>query len=158
MFVCMFYAPMPMSMPSYACMLEFVFFHAFTLTPTYLDVHSHAYMHIFMPICVDLCCHMLVCLDLCSLHAVCHLPCACALHAMFLCLNLGYVYHAICYCSHFFAFVFLSCVLAWWLGPDLDSMVFVTILTPRPTSKGLDHPICMFMFACFYALCLLWPL
>ena len=65
-------------------MLGFLFFHTFTLTPTCLDIHSHAYMHMSMPICLDLCCHMLVCLDLCSPHALCHLPCACALNAMFM--------------------------------------------------------------------------
>ena len=36
-----------------------------------------------MPICLDLCIHMLMCLDLCSQHDLCHLPCVCALHAMF---------------------------------------------------------------------------
>ena len=59
MFVCMFYAPMPMSMPSHACMLGFVFFHAFMLTSICLDVHLHAYMHISMLICVDRCVYML---------------------------------------------------------------------------------------------------
>ena len=40
----------------------------------------------------------------------------------------------------FCRFVLLSCVLAYWFGPDLDPMVFVTVHTPWPTSKGLDHP------------------
>ena len=31
-------------------------------------------------------------------------------------------------------------------------MVFVIIHTPWPTSKGFDHPFCMSMLACFYAL------
>ena len=30
--------------------------------------------------------------------------------------------------------------MAYWFGPDLDPMVFVTIRTPWLTSKGLDHP------------------
>ena len=59
MFVCMFYAPMPMSMLSHACVLGFLFFHVFMLTSTCLDVHSHAYMHISMLICVDRCIYML---------------------------------------------------------------------------------------------------
>ena len=43
----------------------------------------------------------------------------------------------------------LSCFLAYWFGPDLDPMVFVIVHTPRPTSKGLNYPICMYMPACF---------
>ena len=41
-----------------------------------------------MLICLDLGFHMPMCLDLCSLHALCHLPCACMLHAMLVCLGL----------------------------------------------------------------------
>ena len=37
---------MSRSMFSHACMLGFVFFHAFMLASTCLDVHLHAYMHI----------------------------------------------------------------------------------------------------------------
>ena len=111
-------------------------------------------MHISMPICPDLCFHMsvcsdlcfhmLMCLDLCSLHDLC----ACALHAMFVCLDLGYVCQAMCYCSPFVALSFFLVFLAYWLGPNLDSMIFVIVPTPQPISKGLDHPY----FAC---LCLL---
>ena len=43
-----------------------------------------------MLICLDLGFHMPMCLDLCSLHALCHLPCACALHAMLMCLGLDF--------------------------------------------------------------------
>ena len=109
-----------------------------------------------MPICLDLCFHMLVCLDLCSLHVLCYLPCACALHAMFVCLDLGYVCHAMCYCCPFVAlsfflefwpFVFLSCVLAYRFEPNLDPMVFVIVHTPWPTSKGLDHSY-LHVYAC----------
>ena len=59
MFVCIFYAPMPMSMLPHACMLGFVFFQDFVITSTCLDVHSHAYMHISMLICVDRSVYML---------------------------------------------------------------------------------------------------
>ena len=155
-------------MPLHACMLGFVFFHVFMLTYTCLDVHSHANMHISTN----------TCLDICSLHALYYLPCACALHAMFVCVNLGYVCHAMCYCrpcalhamfvcvdldyvchamcycSPFVPFITFSCVLAYWFGPDLDPIVFVTVCTPWPILKGLHHPICMSMLACFYALCL----
>ena len=71
----------------------------------------HAYMHVSMPICLDLCFHMPICLDLCSLHAVCDLSFACVLYAMFVCLDLGYVYHAMRYSSPFVA---LSFFLVFW--------------------------------------------
>ena len=70
MYVCMFYAPIPMSMPSRVCMLGFVSIHAFMLTSTCLDVHSHAYMHISMLICVDRCVYMLR-----SMFSTCFMPC-----------------------------------------------------------------------------------
>ena len=124
------------SLSSHAYMLGFVFFHAFMLTST----------------CLDLCFHMPTCLDLCSLHAICYFPCACALHAMFMCLDLGYACHAMCYCSPFVPFVSISCVLAYWFRPDLDPMFFIIIRTPWPILKGLDHPICMSMFPCSHAL------
>ena len=127
MFVCIFYAPMP----SYACMLGFVIFHAFMLTSTCLDLHAY----------------MLVSLLLCSLHVLCCFPCACALHAMFVCLDLGYVCHAMYYCSPFVHFVTSSCVLAYWFGPDLNHMFFVIVHTPWPVSKGLDHPY-LHVYAC----------
>ena len=74
-------------------------------------------MHVSMPICLDLCFDMLVCLDLFSLHALCYLSCACALHAMFVCLDLSYVCHAMCYCSPFVALSFFF--LAFWpIGSD----------------------------------------
>ena len=69
-----------------------------------------------MPICLDLCFQMLVCLDLCSLHALCHHPRACALHSMFVCLDLGFVCHAMCYCS---PLLLLSLFLVFWsIGLD----------------------------------------
>ena len=47
---------------------------------------------------------MPICLDLCLLHALCYLPCACVLHAFFMCLGLNLVCHAMCYCSPFVPF------------------------------------------------------
>ena len=88
-----------------------VYFHAIWLDPYLLMLYAWihvlpclcamflcVYMYVSMPICLDLCSHMLVRFDLCSLHALCHIPYACALHAIFLCLGLGYVCHAMCYC------------------------------------------------------------
>ena len=68
-----------------------------------------------MPACLDLCFHMPMCLDLFSLHALYYLPCACALDAMFVCLDLGYVCHAMCYCSLIVALLpLLSLFLVFW--------------------------------------------
>ena len=115
-----------------------------------------------MPICLDLCSHMPMCLDLRSLHAFFYIPCACALHAMFRSLDLGYVYHAMCYCSLFVALSFFLVFLAYWFRSDLDPMVFVIGHAPWLISKGLDHPylhvyaclLASMLYACFYALCL----
>ena len=109
-------------------------------------------MHVSMPILLNLCFHMSTCLDLCSLNDLCYIQCACVLHAMFVCLDLGYSFHVMCYCSPFVVLVALSCVLAYWFGPDLDPMVFVIIYTPWPISKVLDHPFCMSILTCLYAL------
>ena len=43
------------------------------------------------------------------LYALCHLPCACALYAIFVCLGLGYVCHAMCYCSHWSLYLSFLC-------------------------------------------------
>ena len=67
--------------------------------------------------CLDPGFHMLVWLDLCPLHALRYLPYAYALHDMFVCLDLGYVCHAICYCSLFVAFSFF--LVFWPIGSDL---------------------------------------
>ena len=73
-------------------------------------------MRVSMPICLDLCFHMLVCLNLCSLHVLCCLPCAYVLHAMFVCIDLGCVCHAMCYCSPFVALSFF--LVFWPIGLD----------------------------------------
>ena len=123
----------------YACLYVYLsFIHALCFMPCFpmfcsyvcsmliLGLHSHAcimsmvmpclnlhvYMHVSMPICLDLCFHMLVCYDLCSLHDLYYLPCACALHAMFMCLGLDLVCHAMCYSSPFVPFISFSFVLA----------------------------------------------
>ena len=72
----------------------------------------------------------------------------------FVCLDLSYVCHAMCYCSPFVALsFFFSCVLAYWFRPNLDLMVFVTVHTLRPIPKGLDHPT-FHVYACL-SLCLI---
>ena len=69
----------------------------------------HVYMYVSMPICLDLCFHMLVCLDLCSLHALCQLSmCSCALCHVHvprprLCLSCHVLLQPFC------RFIFLSC-------------------------------------------------
>ena len=97
MFVYVFPCYMVRSLSSHAYMLDIKFF-----AMPCLDLH--VYMHVSMPIYLDLCFHMLVCLDLSSLHALYYLLCACALHAVFVCLDLGYVCHVMCYCSPFVTF------------------------------------------------------
>ena len=72
----------------------------------------HVDVYVFIPTCLDLCFHMPMCLDLCSLHALCYHPCACMLHAMFICLGLDLVCNAMCYCNPFVPFIVFSCVLA----------------------------------------------
>ena len=61
---------------SHVCMLGFVFFHAFVLTSTCLDVLLHAYMHISMLICVDRCVYMLK-----LMFSTCFIPSSMFLHA-----------------------------------------------------------------------------
>ena len=113
-----------------------------------LGLHAHRLDIMFMVMsCLDLCVCMHV---LCSLHVSCYFPCACAFYAIFACLDLGYVCHAICYWS---LIVSLSFFIVFWFRPDLDLMVFVIVHTPWPISKGLNHPFCISMLACFYALC-----
>ena len=66
----------------------------------------------FHAIWLDPCLHMLYAIfQSLSSHALCYLPYACVLNAMFVCLDLGYVCHAICYCSPFIA---LSLFLVLW--------------------------------------------
>ena len=125
------------------------------LTSTCLDVHLHAYMHISMLIHVDWCVYMLRSMFstrfIPSSMCLCA-PCHVCVPRSKLCLSCHVLLQPFC------RFIFLSCVLAYWFKPDLDPMVFVIIHIPWPISKGLDHPFCMSMFACFYALCLCQPL
>ena len=108
----------------------------------------YVYVHVSMPICLDLCSHMPMCLDLRSLHAFFYIPCACALHAMFRSLDLGYVYHAMCYCS---LFVALSFFLVFWpIGLDLIQTLW-SLSSAMPLGsyqRVWIILICMSMLAC----------
>ena len=114
----------------------------------------HMFIHVAMLICLDLCFHMLTWSD--NLCSICFMPssmCLCApRHVCMLrprlCLSCYVPLKPFCH------FIFLSCVLAYCFGPNLDPMVFVIVRTPQPTSKGLDHPFCMTMLACICALSL----
>ena len=55
-------------------------------------------------------------LDLYSLHPLYYLPCVCALHAMFVFLDLGYVCHVMSYCSTFVALFFF--LVFWPIGAN----------------------------------------
>ena len=98
-------------------------------------------MRVSIPVCLDLCFHTLVRLDLCSLNALCYLPCACALHAMFVCLDLGYV------CLSFLCFGLLVWIRSRPYG-------FCHYLYTLAHIKGFgSFPFCMSILTCFYALC-----
>ena len=61
---------------SHACMLGFVFSHAFMFVSTCLYVYPHAYMRISMFIYVDRCVYMLR-----SMFSTCFMPSSMCLHA-----------------------------------------------------------------------------
>ena len=66
-------------------MLGFMFFHVYMLS-------SYVYMHVSMPMPISMLPHACVFGSMLST-CFCYIPCACALHAMFVCLDLGYVCH-----------------------------------------------------------------
>ena len=109
----------------------------------------HVYMHVSMPICLDLCLHMPMCLDLCSLHALCHRLCACALYAMFVCLDLGRVCHAMCYCSPFVALSFFLVLRP--NGQDLIQTLWSlsSSIHQGPYKRVWITSICMSILLCF---------
>ena len=106
-FICFLQCFMFRSTSVHAYMLGFMFFHVYVLG---------FYMYVSLPICLCICFQMPLCLDLCSLHALFYIPCSCALHAMFVCLDLGYICHAMCYCSPFVALSFF--LVFWPIGLD----------------------------------------
>ena len=107
LFICFLPCFMLRSASIHSYMLESMFYHAYELAFT-------CSTHVLLCLCLDLRFHRFVCLDLCS--ACCHLPCACMARVMFVCLDLWYVRHAMCYCS---PFVTLSFFLVFWpIGLD----------------------------------------
>ena len=118
----------------------------------------YVYMHVSIPICLHLCFHMPMCMDLRSLHAFFYIPCACALHAMFVCLDLGYVCHAMWYCSPFVALSFF--LIFWHIGSNpIQTLWSFSLSIPLgPHQRVWIIFICKSMLACFYALCLCQPL
>ena len=97
---------------SYAYIWNFTCLYAWIhVIPCLCAKFLYVYMHVSMPICLYLCFHMPMCLDLRSLYTFSYIPCACALHATFVCLDLGYACHAMCYCSPFVALYFF---LVFW--------------------------------------------
>ena len=110
----------------------------------------------YMLVCPDLSFHMLICLDLCSFMLVCLDPCSMCFMPPSMCLYVpccDYVLRLrLCLSCHvllqpFCCSTFLSCVLAYWFGPDLDPMVFVIVHTPWPILKGFTNPI-LHVYAC----------
>ena len=104
-FMCLFPCYMVRSKSSHACMLGFMFFHIYVLG-------------LYMLLCMFLCpyvqiydFHMPMCLDLYFLHALYYLSCACAPHAIFVCIDLGCVCHAMC-CSFYHIFLCFG-LLVW---------------------------------------------
>ena len=156
MFVCLFYAHMRMSMPSHACMLRFVFFHAFMLTSTCLDVHLHAYMHISVLICIDWCIYLLrlmcsTCFYAISHVLTCFMPCLCA-YAQTLFVIPCVIVALLFLLSHF--------LVIWPNGQDpIQTLCSLSSsIHQGPHQRVWIIPICMSRLACFYALCLCQPL
>ena len=133
-------------------------------------MHCHAYAQIYIFTClhariqVFTCLYVWIyvltcsCVQIFSLLALCHLPCAYVLHAMFVCLDLGYVCLAMCYCSPFIALPFF---LAFWrIGSDLIQTLWSLSSSIHLGSyqRVWITLFCMSMLACSYALCFCQPL
>ena len=108
-YMCLFPCYVVRSLSSHAYMLGFMFFYVYVLS--FYMSFLHVYVYVSMLVWLDLFFHMPMYLDLHSLHALYYLPCACVLHAMFVCLDLDYVCHAMWYCS---LFVTLSFFIVFW--------------------------------------------
>ena len=101
---CMMLLAMP-CLDLHVCMYilcSHAYIYVFTCLYAWICVLSCFYLHIHMLTCTFTCLHAYIrtsmCrsmfstfLDRCSLHTLCYLSCACALHAVFACINLGYV-------------------------------------------------------------------
>ena len=156
MLVCMFCAPMPMSMPSHACMLGFAFSHAFMLylhAQMYihmLTVHFHAYM------CRSVCLHAQIDV-LYMLYVIiyvlgCFTPCLCAQPRP--CLSCHVLLQP--FCS--FYRIFFLCFWPNGQDPIWTLWYLSSSIHQGPHKRVWITPICMSMLACFCALCLCQPL
>ena len=94
---------------------------------------------------------MLICLDpvaTCFMLSSMLDLCASVLRAMFMCLNLWFDLIVMPCAIVALLFLYLSFLCFGPLvGSNLDPVIFVTIHTPRPTSKVLDHPY-LHVYAC----------
>ena len=107
-FLC-FYAPMPISESSHACMLGFMSFHVYVLNfYVFTCMFLCLYVYVYASTCYCVWIYALY-----MFHVIFHvlvrsMPCSC--------LDLGYVWHAMSYCS---PFVTLSFFLVFWpIGLD----------------------------------------
>ena len=130
----------------------------------YLCARFHMPTHVLPCLCLDLClCAQIyvftcLCAWIYAPLALCNLPCACALHAMYVCLDLGYVCLAMYYCSPFVALPFF---LVFWpigLDPVQTPWSLSSSIHLGPYQRVWITPICMSVLACFYASCLCQPL
>ena len=122
-FVCFLPCFMLRSTSVHAYILGFMFYHAYVLAfPC-----SHTYCHAHAQIYVCLCARIYALRSLCQLSICLCASCHVCMPKPRLCLSCHVLLQPFC------RFIFLSCVLAYWFGPDLDPMVFVIIHTLRPT-------------------------
>ena len=130
----------------HAYMLGFMFFHVYVLS-FYVCFSTYMSMYMFS--------HVIVLGSMFS--TLCYIPCACAIHAMFVCLDLGYICHAMCYCSPFIALSFF--LMFWPNGQDPIQTLWSLSLPVHlvPHQRVWITPICMSMLARSYALCLCQP-
>ena len=128
--MCVFSCYMVRFLFSHAYMLGFRFFHVYVL-----GLYMLMCMFLFLLVLIYVfTCFILSSMCLCA-------PCHVCVPRPRLCLSCHVLLWPFC------CFVFLSCVLAYWFGPDLDPMVFVIVHTPWPISKGFTNPI-LHVYAC----------
>ena len=166
-FVCMILLAMPCLDLCVYVFISMLYDQILVFTCLYAWIHVlpclcakflHAYMYVSMPICLDLCFHMSRCLDLRSLHALYYLPCACALHAMFVCQTQAMFvmpYAIVALLS------LLSLFLMFWphhQDPIQTLWSLSLSILQCPYQRVWIISICMSKLPCFYALCLCQPL
>ena len=121
----------------------------------------HVGMYVSMPTCLDLCFHMLVCLGLLyMLYAISHVRSTCLRASCHV-----YVFRPrLCLSCHVLLQPFYSfCCIFLCFGLMVRTRFRPYGLCHHPYTKAHIKrvwiiPICMSMLACFYVLCLCWPL